>query len=972
MNKKIIKRNFFTKIILPALLAFVIFSTLIFALIIPSIKSYMLDGKREMIRELTNSAWSVLEELEQEVSDSLITLDQAQKDAILKINSMRYGDEGKDYFWITDIHPTMITHPYRRDLNNTNLSDYKDPTGKKIFVEFRNIVLEKGEGYAEYMWQWKDDSTKIVPKLSFVRGFEKWGWVIGTGIYIEDVNEEISSLTRNLIYASICILLVLAVILFFVGRQSLLIDGKRYTAEKALKESEAKYRALVEASADGLVMLLEGEYIYSNQALLTLLGYDVGSSSKVDLHHALCGDNDEYISGAEYFKEIALGREAETKYPAQLKRLDEQIIDVVLFSSKISFGSKEGLTIIVKDVSRSKKIKEELDLNKEKYLSLAGNINIGVFRAEIGLRGKIIEANHSTVKILGYSTQEDLYSVGIYDIFHNIADRKSFSKRLVAEGSIKDNIIQIKKKDGSTSIVSISAVSIKSPNNEVEYFDGTIDDITDRIKQEEERENLITELQTSLRFLNQPIERFVKHIVVCDMHMPIHQVAKKMTSENFSAALIKSEQDNYIGIITDHDLRKRVVAKNNSLEVPIYEVMSSPLLTIPSTSLVFEAFLLMHEHSTRHLAVKSQDNKFLGIISSEELMNVQRNSTSYILREIEKSENIDELITIKEKIPTLVNTLVESGVRSQLISHLTTSIFEAITEKLFAFAFNDLGKPPVEFVFIALGSIGREEQTLISDQDNAIIYEDVSDEISNSTHEYFTALGTKVCDWLNECGYIYCDGEAMAKNPKWSQPISRWEKYFYTWITNSDQQDLIDLSIFFDFRPIFGKNEIANRLQKHVSKVVEGQAGFFQHLAKNCLLHKPPVGFMGKIVVESKGEHSEKFDIKMATMPIIDFSRIYALKNNIGSTNTLERLSDLLNKGVIYSTNYAELKQAYNYLMQLRFRHQSNQLMENNPADNYINPEELTQIEQKTLKNIFSQILSVQKRLSYDFSGEAI
>ena len=110
----------------------------------------------------------------------------------------------------------------------------------------------------------------------------------------------------------------------------------------------------------------------------------------------------------------------------------------------------------------------------------------------------------------------------------------------------------------------------------------------------------------------------------------------------------------------------------------------------------------------------------------------------------------------------------------------------------------------------------------------------------------------------------------------------------------------------------------------------------------------------------------------MATMPIIDFSRIYALKNNIGSTNTLERLSDLLNRGVIYSTNYAELKQAYNYLMQLRFRHQSNQLMENNPADNYINPEELTQIEQKTLKNIFSQILSVQKRLSYDFSGEAI
>ena len=456
------------------------------------------------------------------------------------------------------------------------------------------------------------------------------------------------------------------------------------------------------------------------------------------------------------------------------------------------------------------------------------------------------------------------------------------------------------------------------------------------------------------------------------MNMPIHLVAKKMTNEKFSAALVKTEKDNYIGIITDHDLRKRVVAENHSLEIPIFEVMSSPLLTISSTSLVFEAFLMMHEHSTRHLAVKDQNNKYIGIISSEELINVQRNSTSYILREIDNSTNIDDLIITRTKVPTLVNTLVESGARSQLICHIITSIFEAIAEKAISFAIDELGEPPTEFAFVALGSVGREEQTLTSDQDNAIIYQEVSADKEKSTHEYFIELGKKVCNWLNDCGFEFCEGEAMAKNPKWCQSISQWEKYFHSWIKNSEQQDLIDLSIFFDFRAIYGNKELADRLRNHVSKVVEGQAGFFQHLAKNCLLHKPPVGFLGKIVVESKGEHSEKFDIKMATMPIIDFSRIYALKYNIRSTSTLERLNDLLKNGVINSTTYAELKQAYNYLMQLRIKHQSTQLMGNNPADNYINLGELTQIEQKTLKNIFSQILSILKKLMFDFFGEAI
>jgi len=245
MIKRIINKAFFLRIILPTLLVFSIFTTLIFAVIIPSIKSNMLDGKREMIKELTNSAWSVLDEFEKEVSDSILTLADAQKEAIKRIENLRYGDERKDYFWITDMHPNMIMHPYRKDLNNTNISDYKDPTGKKLFVEFVKAVELKGEDYVDYMWQWKDDSTKIVPKLSFVKGFKKWGWVIGTGIYIEDVNEEISALTNNLFYISLGILVLLGFILFYISEQSLLIESKRLDAvtEKKILEIENERKA---------------------------------------------------------------------------------------------------------------------------------------------------------------------------------------------------------------------------------------------------------------------------------------------------------------------------------------------------------------------------------------------------------------------------------------------------------------------------------------------------------------------------------------------------------------------------------------------------------------------------------------------------------------------------------------------------------------------------------------------------------
>jgi len=965
-----LKNNFFIRIVLPTLLAFILFTISFFAFIIPAFENNMLDGKREMISELTNSAWSILNDYNLRYESNIISLEEAKSRSVEQIRNLRYGEENKDYFWITDERPTMIMHPYRPELDSADLSNYSDPKSKKLFVEFVEVVKESNEGYVDYMWQWKDDSTKIVPKLSYVKKFAPWSWIIGTGIYIEDVAEEINNLTRSLIYVSLGILLILGAILLYIGRQSFKIENERKEAEDGLKESEGKYKALVEASKEGLIMILDGEIVYANNSLLEILEYN--SAGKEDLSKIICREGYAGESGILYFRNLIQHGKYESQVEVKLVTKNNTVREVLLYTSEISFGEKSGFTIIVKDISSSKKISNELGENKERFNTLINNINIGVFRSTIGKNGKFIEGNTAVLKIFGLAGMEELFESRINDLFQNKEEQKLFIDKLLLKGEIKNSVLQIRKKIGSSSIVSVSAVIVKDDEGKNKYCDGIVEDITDRIKLDEDRENLIVELQTSLKFLHQPLENFFKHIVSCNMNMAIHQAAKIITKHKYSAALVQSENGEYIGIVTDHDLRKRVVAENMDMDQPIYNVMSSPLITLSSKAWVFEALLKMHENSTRHLAVKDNEGKIVGIISSEELLKVERQSSAYLLREIEIAESLEELSEVKVKLPWLIKTIVDSGAKTKNISHIITSVFDATVQKLIEFAIKDFGESPVEFSFVALGSAGRKEQTLISDQDNAIIFENIDAKEYDNVKNYFDKIAKSICYGLNECGYAYCIGEAMASNPKWTQSLDTWVNYFHDWIAASSQQDLIDVSIYFDFRHVYGKSELVDNLRIKLSDLTNGQAGFFQHLTKNCLLHKPPVGILGKLLLESKGDHAETFDVKFATMPISDFARIYALKNNLTDTNTLERLKSLFNKGIVTKNSYYEIVQAYNFLMQLRFKHQATQITNNKPFDNFINPNELTQIELKTLKNTFTQILGVQKRLSYDFSGEAI
>jgi CBS domain-containing protein len=478
-------------------------------------------------------------------------------------------------------------------------------------------------------------------------------------------------------------------------------------------------------------------------------------------------------------------------------------------------------------------------------------------------------------------------------------------------------------------------------------------------------------MDESLQFFNHPVsDFFTTELAFCDMTCSIREAAIEMTRQKRSSILVKNSEGEFVGIVTDNDLRSRVIAKGYDIERPIHEIMSPCLYAVRADALVFEALIKMMRKNIKHLAVTDPEGKVCGVVTNQNLLSAQTESPFMLMRQINSADNISHIFDKHARLPGMINSLIKSGAEPENINRLITTISDAILKKCIQFAIDELGEPPARFVFMIMGSEGRKEQTLKTDQDNAIIYEDVPRESEDQAKDYFLKLGEKVCGWLDQAGYDFCLGGIMAKNPKWNASISTWKEYFSKWIYTAKPEALLLASIFFDFRSGYGDSELLSDLRKFLFHSLRGWAGFFRHLTENALYFKPPMGFFKNFVVESKGEHRNKFDIKGAMMPIVDFARIYALKNGIEETNTLGRLEELFKKKVLSRHDYNEISQSYSFMMRLRFVTQIKTIVdEGKTPHNYINPKELSRIEQTMLKEIFKRIVQCQSTLGMDFMG---
>ncbi len=474
------------------------------------------------------------------------------------------------------------------------------------------------------------------------------------------------------------------------------------------------------------------------------------------------------------------------------------------------------------------------------------------------------------------------------------------------------------------------------------------------------------------QFFNLPVENiYNKELVYCDQNLPIRTAAAVMSEHNSSSIFIREPGADFVGVVTDNDLRKKVIATGLDILKPVSAIMSSPLYTIPSKALVFEALMEMMKRNIKHLAVRDTNNEVVGVITNRAFLKAQGQSPFFIVREIARAQFINQIVQIRQQIPRLIQTLINTGAKAKNITRFLTTVSDAILQKIIGFAFDEMGPAPAKFVFMVLGSEGRKEQTLKTDQDNAILFEDVNAKSRKEVMMYFLKFGEKVCNWLNQAGYALCKGDVMAKNPKWCQPLGTWKKCFSEWIHKAEPEALLQASIFFDFRGAYGDTALIDELRRHLFGSLEGWPGFFRHLTENALYFNPPIGFFRNFLVESKGQHRDTFNIKAAMQPVVDYARIYALRHRVEETNTFERLDQLLAQKKISIQEHNELDTAYSYLMQQRFVTQVKAVIAgNSEPDNYVNPKQLSRIEQTTLKEIFKRIEKFQSKLSFDFIGQ--
>jgi CBS domain-containing protein len=321
------------------------------------------------------------------------------------------------------------------------------------------------------------------------------------------------------------------------------------------------------------------------------------------------------------------------------------------------------------------------------------------------------------------------------------------------------------------------------------------------------------------------------------------------------------------------------------------------------------------------------------------------------------------------RLPALVKAVVDSGADTRYLNRIISGVSDGIVQRLLEMAQDKLGPAPTRFAFLALGSEGREEQTLLTDQDNALLYEDPAPDKADETAQYFLSMGTLVSDWLAQAGYAYCEGGVMAKNPRWNLSQSKWREQFSYWLHNADPQELLELNMLFDFRAVSGEKQFARDLRSWVFEQMEDYPLFYLHFAQNALLYKPPLSLLGNIQATSSDDGRKAVSLKEALMPIVNFARLYALKNQIDSTNTLDRLAELRERGLLNRESYEQIVPDYETLMRIRLQRQANAIEENRKPSNLILPQELTSSEEQKLKRLFSATEDLRKKISYDFLG---
>lgn len=457
----------------------------------------------------------------------------------------------------------------------------------------------------------------------------------------------------------------------------------------------------------------------------------------------------------------------------------------------------------------------------------------------------------------------------------------------------------------------------------------------------------------------------------------VGECAKKMTEQNVPAIVVFDHVSAVVddtesaslplGIVTDRDLRVRVLAEGLSFDTPLRDVMSNNLITLAHDAFVYEAKLLMLRHNVHHLPLMRHD-KVIGIVALNDIVQYESQSSLLLVRGILVQESVQGLAELSAQVASVMVRMQKEGANSHMIGNALSVIGRTFKQRLLQLAEETFGAPPVPYCFLALGSMAREEQLLVTDQDNALI---LSQNYSAGDHgEYFKQLANFVCDGLNACGYSYCDGGIMASNPKWRLTLKEWKGQFSEWIEKPNPQALLNASIFFDLEGVDGKIAWAEQLTRFIVDKAKKNPAFLAAMSRNALNRTPPLGFFKDFVLEKDGRQRYSLNLKRrGTAPMVDVIRVHALAEGSLSQNSFDRLDDLAQSSLLPEGKTAEISDALEYLSMIRIRQQVAAIELGEEADNTVEPEMLSSKERRGLKEAFQVLSSAQKFLKFRYSA---
>lgn len=443
-----------------------------------------------------------------------------------------------------------------------------------------------------------------------------------------------------------------------------------------------------------------------------------------------------------------------------------------------------------------------------------------------------------------------------------------------------------------------------------------------------------------------PVRDFCRRqLITCSVNDTVKAAAEVMRELKISSLLACDDGGKPIGVMTDRDLRNKVVADGLDAErLRVADIMTSPVISVQEDDTLFEVLYQMSRHRIHRIGVVDQNNALVGFINESDIIRLQNRSPQHLLKAIDEASTIEELRQIHLESDQLIVFLSRNGVGTRDLVPLISLFNDQLAEKLVALLtreqFSDIGRYST---FLVLGSEGRREQTLKTDQDNAIIFSDAATTEQIAEIEKFSQA---LIAALIEIGVPECPGGIMARNDFWRRSLSDWKHAVNIWIESPNGENILNFSMLSDMRSLTGDSSLERELRGFILDNTRDNGIFLARMAQNVVNFSQPLGWFGRIKVEKSGEHAGKIDLKKAGIfTMTEGIKVMALSVGVFGGSTLDKLKILKEKKILTKEQIADLEAAFLLLTSLRLRGQINAAYEGRDIHNFIAPESMDRVE---------------------------